>query len=89
MGANDPPDMDYVGMKATADARPIHRVYVDGFFMDKTDITNDQFAVFVKATGYITIAERKPKPPAPAPLTVKRRNSPSRPLRGWFFWMSV
>ncbi len=29
MGANDPPDMDDVGMKATADARPIHRVYVD------------------------------------------------------------
>src|SRR3989442_15648127 len=27
MGANDPPDMDDVGMKATADARPIHRVY--------------------------------------------------------------
>src|SRR4051794_1099540 len=31
MGANDPPDMDEVGMKATEDARPIHRVYVDGF----------------------------------------------------------
>ena len=26
MGANDPPDMDKVGMKATEDARPIHRV---------------------------------------------------------------
>jgi formylglycine-generating enzyme required for sulfatase activity len=26
MGANDPPDMDDVGMKATEDARPIHRV---------------------------------------------------------------
>jgi formylglycine-generating enzyme required for sulfatase activity len=31
MGANDSPDMDEVGMKATTDARPIHRVYVDGF----------------------------------------------------------
>jgi formylglycine-generating enzyme required for sulfatase activity len=61
MGANDPPDMDEVGMKATEDARPIHRVYVDGFFMDKTDVTNDQFAKFVKATGYVTVAERKPK----------------------------
>src|SRR5262249_7663285 len=57
MGANDPPDMDDVGMKATWDARPIHRVYVDGFFMDKTDVTNAQFAEFVKATGYVTIAE--------------------------------
>jgi formylglycine-generating enzyme len=61
MGANDPPDMDEVGMKATQDARPIHRVYVDGFFMDKTDVTNAEFAKFVKATGYVTIAERKPR----------------------------
>lgn len=61
MGANDPPDMDEVGMKATMDARPIHRVYVDGFYMDKTDVTNAQFAEFVKATGYVTIAERTPR----------------------------
>lgn len=61
MGANDPPDMDEVGMKATADARPIHRVYVDGFLMDKTDVTNAEFARFVKSTGYVTVAERKPR----------------------------
>ena len=61
MGANDPPDMDEVGMKATEDARPVHRVYVDGFFIDKTDVTNAEFAKFVKATGYVTIAERKPR----------------------------
>ena len=61
MGANDPPDMDNVGMKATLDARPIHRVYVDGFYMNKTDVTNVQFAQFVKATGYVTVAERKPR----------------------------
>src|ERR1043166_665296 len=61
MGANDPPDMDEVGMKATEDARPIHRVYVDGFFMDKTDVTNAQFAAFVNATNYVTVAERTPK----------------------------
>ena len=61
MGADDPPDMDEVGMKATEDARPIHRVYVDGFFMDKTDVTNAQFAAFVKATNYVTVAERTPR----------------------------
>jgi sulfatase modifying factor 1 len=61
MGANDPPDTDEVGMNATLDARPIHRVYVDGFFMDKTDVTNAQFSAFVKSTGYITIAERRPR----------------------------
>src|SRR5690348_12317074 len=35
MGAQDPPDMNDVGMQASADSRPIHRVYVDGFYMDK------------------------------------------------------
>jgi len=60
MGAQDPPQMDMVGMKATTDSRPIHRVYVDGFFMDKTDVTNAQFAEFVRATGYVTIAEKTP-----------------------------
>jgi len=60
MGAADPPDMDMVGMRATTDSRPIHRVYVDGFFMDKTDVTNGQFAEFVKATGYVTVAEKTP-----------------------------
>lgn len=43
------------------DTHPWHRVYVDGFWMDKTVVTNDQFAKFVKATGYVTVAERKPK----------------------------
>jgi formylglycine-generating enzyme required for sulfatase activity len=61
MGAGDPVDMSTVGMKATRDARPIHRVYVDGFFMDKSDVTNAEFARFVKATGYVTVAERKPR----------------------------
>jgi sulfatase modifying factor 1 len=60
MGAQDAPDMNAVGMQATRDSRPIHRVYVDGFFMDKTDVTNAQFAAFVKATGYVTIAEKTP-----------------------------
>src|SRR5215469_18970079 len=62
MGANEPPDMDNVGMKATLDARPIHRVYVDGFYIDKTDVTNAEFGEFVKSTGYVTVAERKPNP---------------------------
>lgn len=61
MGAQDPPGMNDVGMKATVDSRPVHRVYVDGFFMDKTDVTNAQFEKFVKATGYVTVAERKPR----------------------------
>ncbi len=61
MGAGDPPDMDPVGMNPTKDSRPIHRVYVDGFWMDQTDVTNEQFAKFVRATGYVTVAELKPR----------------------------
>jgi formylglycine-generating enzyme required for sulfatase activity len=44
----------------THDAQPIHRVYVDGFWMDATEVTNEQFERFVKATGYVTVAERTP-----------------------------
>src|SRR5277367_1326164 len=61
MGAQDPPGMDEVGMSATRDSRPIHRVYVDGYYMDKTDVTNAEFARFVKATKYVTVAERRPR----------------------------
>ena len=44
----------------TRDALPVHRVYVEGFWMDATELTNEEFARFVKATGYVTIAERTP-----------------------------
>jgi formylglycine-generating enzyme required for sulfatase activity len=44
------------------DAAHVHKVYVDGFWMDRTEVTNEQFARFVKATGYIPLAERKPNP---------------------------
>jgi len=48
------------GNEGMADARPVHRVKVNGFYMDATEVTNKQFAEFVKATGYITVAETKP-----------------------------
>ena len=48
------------GHESMGDARPIHRVYVDGFWMDKTEVTNAEFRQFVEATGYVTTAERKP-----------------------------
>ena len=44
------------------DARPWHRVYVDGYWMDTTEVTNEQFSRFVNSTGYVTVAERKPRP---------------------------
>ncbi len=55
---------------ASNDSGPIHRVRVDGFWMDATPVTNEQFEKFVKATGYVTIAERNANkgriPTAPA-----------------------
>lgn len=38
--------------------KPAIDVTVDGFFMDATEVTNAQFAEFVKATGYVTVAEK-------------------------------
>ncbi len=49
------------GQAEMTDARPVHRVYVDGFWMDRTVVTNEQFARFVDATGYVTVAERPPR----------------------------
>jgi len=62
MGAVDPlgEDANVVGMQATDDSRPIHRVNVNSFWMDKTEVTNRQFTAFVKATGHVTVAERTP-----------------------------
>lgn len=48
------------GSYARPDERPAHRVDVDGFWMDTTEVTNDQFAKFVAATGYVSTAERVP-----------------------------
>ncbi|WP_455244184.1 formylglycine-generating enzyme family protein [Petrachloros mirabilis] len=50
MGADDFPD-----------TKPWHRVFVNGFWIDKTEVTNEQFEQFVKATKYVTIAEQTPR----------------------------
>ena len=47
MGAND----------GAPDEQPLHDVRVNEFWMDRTEVTNAEFARFVKATGHITIAE--------------------------------
>lgn len=53
MGSTDP---------AFFDAQPVHEVEVDGFWMDEHEVTNAEFAKFVEATGYKTVAERTPDP---------------------------
>jgi formylglycine-generating enzyme required for sulfatase activity len=52
MGADD--------NQAADDEFPKHKVSVDAFWIDATEVTNAQFAAFVNATHYITTAERKP-----------------------------
>ena len=60
-----------------AEEKPAHRVRVDGFWVDQTDVTNAQFRAFVEATGYVTTAEKpvdarrscgKVRPARPCPL---------------------
>jgi len=48
----------WMGTDHMEDAQPVHEVEVKGFWMDRTDVTNEEFAQFVKATGYVTVAER-------------------------------
>lgn len=88
MGSNEP---------MFGDARPIHRVALKGFWMDKTEVTNADFEKFVKATGYVTIAEQKPRaedfPGAPpenlvAGSVVFTPPSAAVPLDNHFQWWS-
>jgi sulfatase modifying factor 1 len=48
----------WMGTNHMEDAQPVHQVEVKGFWIDRTDVTNEEFARFVKATGYVTIAEQ-------------------------------
>jgi len=48
MGAND----------GAADEQPLHDVRVSEFWMDRNEVTNEEFARFVKATAYITTVEK-------------------------------
>ena len=52
--------MGSASRQARANEKPLFRARVSGFWMDATDVTNAQFDAFVRATGYVTVAERKP-----------------------------
>jgi formylglycine-generating enzyme required for sulfatase activity len=53
-------DMGGDNKQASADEYPKHKVTIDSFYIDVTEVTNAQFQKFVEATGYITTAEKKP-----------------------------
>ncbi len=52
--------MGAVDADGREDEYPQHKVKVNGFWMDITEVTNASFSKFVKETGYVTTAERKP-----------------------------
>ncbi|MFJ9950760.1 SUMF1/EgtB/PvdO family nonheme iron enzyme [Kitasatospora sp. NPDC091207] len=53
--------------------RPVHPVVVDGFWMDEHPVTAAAFRRFVKATGYLTVAERRlDRRTTPAPPRARR-----------------
>ncbi len=50
--------MGGIGQDVPSDETPLHDVKIDGFWMDKTEVTNEQFEKFTKETAYVTVAER-------------------------------
>jgi formylglycine-generating enzyme required for sulfatase activity len=70
---------------------PPRKVTVAGFWMDAHEVTNAQFAAFVAATGYVTLAERTPPPLAGAPPEMLKPGSavfrvPTYDDRAWWRW---
>jgi formylglycine-generating enzyme len=77
---------------------PAHRVRVNGFFIDPCPVTNRQFASFVGATGYRTVAERVPNPAdypgalphmlKPGSLVFRKTRDPVdlRAISNWWHW---
>jgi formylglycine-generating enzyme required for sulfatase activity len=79
--------------------RPVHEVTVDGFWIDKYEVTNEEFERFVNETGYVTVAERplNPKdfPGAPAEnlvpgaMVFRKSTGPVdlKDYANWWAWM--
>jgi sulfatase modifying factor 1 len=77
--------------------KPVHRVRVDGFFMDRTPVTNAEFRRFVEETGHVTFAEIAPRAedyPGALPHMLRAGSlvfrAPQGPvdLRDWANWWS-
>jgi len=79
--------------------RPVHAVTVGGFWIDQCAVTHEEFARFVEATGYVTLAERPPSaedfpgaPPenlVPGSMVFQRRGGPVdlRNYANWWAWV--
>src|SRR5579864_6043516 len=65
--------------------KPVHRVTVDGFWIDRTPVTNRDFRRFIEATGYVTFAQIAPDPkdyPGALPHMLKPGSLVFTPPRG-------
>lgn len=51
--------VDLGSINGYAEEKPVRSASVEAFWMDRTEVTNAQFAAFVRATGYLTEAERR------------------------------
>ncbi len=81
-----------------AEEGPVREVTVDGFRMQAHQVTNADFAAFVDATGYVTVAERPPNPEdypdappenlQPGSMVFRRTAGPVdlRHLSQWWAW---
>jgi formylglycine-generating enzyme required for sulfatase activity len=79
--------------------RPVHRVSVDGFWIDRAPVTNERFAKFVEETGHVTFAEIPPRAedyPGALPdqlfagsLVFVKPDGPvdTRDFKNWWHWM--
>ena len=76
---------------------PVREERVDPFFIDVYEVTNAEYARFVRETGYVTVAERKPNPedyPGAAPEALVAGSLVFHPtqgpvdLRDWTQWWS-
>ncbi|MBO9203889.1 MULTISPECIES: formylglycine-generating enzyme family protein [Niastella] len=75
--------------------KPVHAVTVDGFWLDKYTVTNEEYKKFVDETGYITVAERplkaedypgaKPEMLVPGALVFKKAKTAVN-LSDYFNW---
>jgi sulfatase modifying factor 1 len=82
-----------------AEERPAHAVSVDTFWIDTHTVTNQAFAVFVAATGYVTLAEQlldlalypgaDPALAMPGALVFRMTDGPmdTRPLHHWWHYV--
>ncbi len=88
-----PPSMVTIGDDRTLpEEAPARQVAVAGFWLGAHEVTNAEFAAFVRATGYRTLAERTPPPLAGAPPEMLEPGSAvfTRPTAGspqWWRWV--